>query len=116
MNKYNKKKIKNVLLYILILILLIEIIKIRPLNRKYENILEKYTNNKKQQEKKLEKKVKRFSKEQNKLRENLRNHSKYLKIKEVNFAESSFSKILFKNSTYLNNMNKLIYMPEILKI
>jgi hypothetical protein len=100
------KNIKLGLLYITILILLIEIIKIRPIPRGSSNqdtVTENYEN----YENKLKSEIKDFSKQQKVLKANVTNHTKYLKIKQINFADSSHSKILYKNSPYLNSMNKV---------
>ena len=95
------KNIKLGFLYITILILLIEIIKIRPKrSSNNNNITENYENyenyDEKEHKTKLKKEIEDFSKQQ-----------KYLKIKQINFADSSYSKILYKNSPYLNSMNKV---------
>jgi len=104
---FNKKFIKKSLLLIVILILLIEIIKIRPKYNKFNRLTENYKNYENLQEEILENEIKLFSKEQKYLKENLKNHTTYLKIKQINFADSTYSKILFTNSSYLNSMNKI---------
>jgi len=106
------KNIKLGFLYITILILLIEIIKIRPKrSSNNNNITENYENyenyDEKEHKTKLKKEIEDFSKQQKYLKANLTNHTKYLKIKQINFADSSYSKILYKNSPYLNSMNKV---------
>jgi len=105
--KLNKKLIKKLCLYIIILLLLLEIIKIRPKNEIYTNIVENYKTYEKKNDKKLNKQIGNILKQQKKLKENLTNHYNYLKIKDIIFADSSYSKILYENSSYLNNMNKV---------
>ena len=105
--RLDKKWIKTSLLYVIVLILLIEIIKIRPKKEKNNTIVENYKNYEKDQAIKLEEEIEDFSKQQKYLKANLNNHTKYLKIKHINFADSSYSKKIFTISSYLNSMNKV---------
>lgn len=105
--KSYKKFIKTSLLYIIVLILLIEIIKIRPKKDNFSTIVENYKNYEKHKEDKLEMEINEFSKQQKYLKDNLNNYTNYLKIKNINFADSLYSKTLYNNSSYLNNMNKV---------
>ncbi len=64
--KLNKKLIKKLCLYIIILLLLLEIIKIRPKNEIYTNIVENYKTYEKKNDKKLNKQIGNILKQQKK--------------------------------------------------
>jgi hypothetical protein len=107
--RLNNKYIKKIILYIVIGYLSIEIIKIRtPNNYNYSNI--KMTENYKNYElteNNLYKNIRDISKQQKILTHDLINHTKHLKIKQINFADSLYGNIIFNNSSYLNNMNRV---------
>ena len=114
-NIKQKKFVKTAVLYIIILLLLIEVVKMRQCGKTPFHNVESFQNKNNKNNKlknkliykKTKKHIKELKKEQFKNKKLLDNHNLFQKIQSIHFANKELSKSLFENSDYLNNMNKI---------